>query len=286
MTTPHKQYQNVSYKELLDYSEKNPNRTRTLDSIEVLPSKSQQDTSLDTLGLKGYRAVTLNPTGILSLMTCIQDPNCYALSPKNARLQQIIDLATKLQEETETMKNSELSRKRKKVHDLIGACYNNATIEEKDYLTLFHGISHLRNIHFILMKEAIQENIEEGATTATTATTATNAIKGEIVFSSDPTMWKRENPIWIADYRSRWIAIPSEDTARDIRSTIPTWLTTVEQTGWIVQWPEMDGTKTELVEQLSALPTWQIADKKLTKEVLAIRLGRAKTIQLFTGWCG
>jgi hypothetical protein len=48
----------------------------------------------------------------------------------------------------------------------------------------------------------------------------------------------------------------------------------------------MDGTKTELVEQLSALPTWQITDKKLTKEVLAIRLGRAKTIQLFTGWCG
>jgi hypothetical protein len=40
MTTPVKQYQNVSFKELLSYSENNPNRTRTLDSIEIVSDKS------------------------------------------------------------------------------------------------------------------------------------------------------------------------------------------------------------------------------------------------------
>jgi hypothetical protein len=61
-------------------------------------------------------------------------------------------------------------------------------------------------------------------------------------------------------------------------------LSTIEQTGWIIQWPEVEGTKTEIVEQLSVLPTWQITDKKLVKEVLAVRLGRANCIKLFTKW--
>ena len=137
MTTPIKQYQNVAYKELIAYSENNPNRNRSLESIEILPTKTTQDTSLDKLGLKGYRAYTLNPSGILSLLVCIDDPNYYSLSAKNARTQQIIDLATKLQEDTENLKHSEISRKRRKIYDLIGAAYNGANFEEKEYLDLF-----------------------------------------------------------------------------------------------------------------------------------------------------
>ena len=42
-----KQYQNVSYKELISYSEKNPNRTRLLDSIEIHNIKPSQ--GVDTI---------------------------------------------------------------------------------------------------------------------------------------------------------------------------------------------------------------------------------------------
>jgi hypothetical protein len=80
------------------------------------------------------------------------------------------------------------------------------------------------------------------------------------------------------------VAIPSEQAAQDLHKILANWLSTIEQTGWIVQWPEVDGTKTEIVEQLSVLPTWQITDKKLVKEVLAVRLGRANCIKLFTKW--
>jgi hypothetical protein len=277
MTTPAKQYQNVSYKELIQYSTNNPNRTNKLDSIEIIATKPAEDTSLNKLGLKGYRAFNLNPTGVLSLMACIADPSYYSLSSKNVRTQTIIELATSLQEETETMKNTELSRKRRKVHDLIGASYNGSQLEEKDYLDLFHGISFMRNIHFILMKEAIQEGVEEG-------TKSNSALKGEIVFSSDPVCWKKENPVWIADYRARWVAVPSEQESQDLHTFLATWISTIEQQGWIIQWPTIEATKTELVEQLSTLPTWQVTDKKLTKEILSGRLSRAKTIQLFTQW--
>jgi hypothetical protein len=278
MTTPAKQYQNVSFKELISYSENNPNRNRTLDSIEIVSVKPSQETSLDKLGLKGYNAFNLNPSGIMSLFACISDPSTYSLSNKGTRLQQIIELTTKLQEQTDELKNTALSRKRKKIHDLIGASYNGTAFEDKDYLDLFTGISFMRNIHFVLMKSAVQENIEEGEKQYD------SALKGEVVFSSDPSTWKQDNPIWVADYRARWVAIPTENTAQDLHKIIGTWLSTVEQTGWVVQWPEVDGTKTEIVEQLSVLPTWQITDKKLTKDVLAARLGRANAIKVFTKW--
>lgn len=278
MTTPVKQYQNVSFKELISYSENNPNRNRTLESIEIQSIKPAQETSLDKLGLKGYAAFTLNPTGVVSLFACIQDPTTYSLSAKGARTQQIIELTTKLQEQTEQLKNTPLSRKRRKIHDLIGASYNGTTFEDKDYLELFSGLSQMRDMHFVLMKSAVQEDIEEGEKQYD------SSLKGEVVFSTDPSTWKRDNPVWVADYRARWVAIPSEENAQDLHKIIATWLSTTEQTGWIVQWPEVDGTKAEIVEQLSALPTWQTTDKKLTKEVLATRLGRANAIKIFTKW--
>jgi hypothetical protein len=278
MTTPVKQYQNVSFKELISYSENNPNRNRTLDSIEIQSTKSSQETSLDKLGLKGYTAFNLNPSGVVSLYACISDPSTYSLSAKGARLQQIIEYTTKLQEQTDELKNTSLSRKRRKIHDLIGASYNGTTFEDKDYIELFTGISLMRNIHFVLMKSAVQENIEEGEKQYD------SSLKGEIVFSSDPSTWKQENPVWVADYRARWVAIPSEQHAKDLHKILANWLSTIEQTGWIIQWPEADGTKTEIVEQLSQLPTWQQTDKKLTKDVLGARLGRANCIKVFTKW--
>lgn len=278
MRAPVKQYQNVSIKELLSYSSNNPNRNSTLDSIETISDKSSQETSLDKFGLKGYSAFNLNPSGIMSLFACIQDPSSYSLSNKGARLQLIIDLTTELQEQTDSLKNTALGRKRRKIHDLIGASYNGTAFEEKDYLELFSGISLMRDIHFVLMKSIIQDNIENGEKQYD------SALKGEVVFSSDPATWKQENPIWVADYRGHWVAVPSNQHTIDMHKILANWLSTIEQTGWVIQWPEADGTKTEIVEQLSVLPTWQITDKKLVKEVLAVRLGRANCIKLFTKW--
>lgn len=278
MTTPVRQYQNVSFKELIAYSENNPNRNCTLDSIEIVSVNSCQETSLDKLGLIGYTAFNLNPTGIMSLFACINDPSMYSLSNKGARLQQIIDLTTKLQEQTDKLKNTAFSRKRRKIHDLIGASYNGTTFEDKDYLDLFSGISCMCDINFVLMKSSVQENIEEGQKQYD------SALKGEVIFSTDPSNWKQENPIWIADYRARWVAIPSEQHAQDLHKIIGTWVSTIEQTGWIIQWPEVDITKSELVERLSVLPTWQLTDKKLTKDILAVRLGRANCIKVFAKW--
>ena len=276
MTTPAKKYQNVSYKELLAYSEQNSNRTRTLASITA--TMLTPDTSLDKLGLKGYTAANITPSGILSLLAIIADPSYYAMAPKHVRTQLIIDLCTSLQQQTDHLTNTSLSRKRKKIHDLLGAAYNGASFQDKEYLELFHAISLMRNLHFVLMKEAIQDKIEDDEVSYD------NTLKGEIIFSSDPSTWKRDNPIWIVDYRARWVAVPTEQSAIELHQFIGSWLSVIEQKGWIIQWPEVDTTKTHLVEILSSFSEWKETDKKLSKETLAMRLSRLNAYRVFTCW--
>jgi hypothetical protein len=278
MTTPVRQYQNISYKELMSFTENNPNRDRNLTPIEIQTIIPLQETPLDILGLKGYTAFNLNPSGPISLCVCINNPNYYMIANKGAKLQSIIDMTTYLQEKTEELKNSHLSRKRKKIHDLIGSAYNGTRLEDKEYTDIFSGISFIQNTQFVLMKSAVQENIEEGEKQYS------DSYKGEIVFSSNPINWKKDVPTWIADFRARWVAIPTEQYAMPINKVIGEWLSTIEQKGWIIQWPESELTKTEIIEYLSVLPTWQQSDKSLKKEVLASRLGKSMCIKLFTKW--
>lgn len=272
-----KKYQNVSFKELMEFSKKNPNRHRMLDPIEIVISQTNPDPSLDRLSLKGYTAFHLNPTGILSLLICINDPQYYSLSQPHVRTQQIIDIATSLQQQTDELKHTSLSRKRKRIYDLIGAAYNGSPFQDKDYFDLFQGIGYLQKIQFVLMKEAIQEKIESDDT-------KDGSWKGDIYFSSDPYHWKKDDPVWIADYRGRWLAVPTDSSSQSIHSILNNWLLTIEQKGWIINWPEMDLTKTELVEQLSILPNWQENDKKLSKDTLSARLGKMKTLHVFSKW--
>lgn len=283
MTTPIKHYQNVSYAELMAYAEHNPNRNRTLDSIEIISVKSTQETPLDKLGLKGYSAYNLAPTGILSLLACISDPSYYSLATTAVKTQLIIDLCTKLQEKTDNLKNTALSRKRKKIHDLIGNIYNGTHLDDKENMELITGIAFLSDIQIVLLKSTVQEEIEEGKSVITTDLQE-SSFKGEIIFSSDPMTWKKDLPIWVADYRAHWVAIPIEDSAKSLHTNIGTWLNSIEQNGWVIQWPEVDKTKTELIEILSSLPGWDPINKSLRKEILSTRLGKINTMKVFNEW--
>jgi hypothetical protein len=276
MTTPQKKYQNVSYAELLAFAEKNPNRTRSLNPIEI--PTSTQDVSMDTLCLPGYTSCTLTPSSILSVVTCIQDPTYYSLSPQHVRIQQLIDISTQLQQQTDGLKNGSISRKRRKIHDLIGEAFNGKHLDDKDCAELYMGISHLCNLQFVLMKEKTQEKIEDDTKVED------DGVKGEIIFSTDPCTWKHDVPIWIADYRGRWLAVPSEHHAKSLLSFLSEWLGSIEQKGWTIQWPSVDGTKTELIERLSVLPSWKETDRKHMKDFLALRLGRLLTLQQFDKW--
>jgi hypothetical protein len=295
MTTPARVYQNVSYQELLRYAETNPHRARTLDSMEIRMS-IVKETSLDSLLLPGYTAFSLYPTGIISLFACLSDPHYYMLAPPSVRTELIMALTTTLQEEVETLRTTPLARKRKHLYELIGKAFHGARMEEKDYDDLFQGISYIREIQFVIMKEAVQERVEEGhgkrdgngngngKGNGDQDAYVPSGVKGEIHFSSNPMNWKKEHATWLVDHHARWVAMPSGASARPFSSLVGEWIVDMEGRGWIIQWPEVEATKVELVERLSARPTWQETDRKLLKEILAVRLGKALTLQLFHSW--
>jgi hypothetical protein len=263
-----KKYQNVGFSELIAFAKNNPNRTRKLDSIEVLTTP--QETSLNNFGLTGYSIQNLNPHGILSLLACIEDPNYYSLAQMNVRTTRIIDIATALQEETNNLKTTAISRKRKRIYDLIGASYNNSPFEDKDYYDLFNGLTHLRGLPFVLVKKAdtvLDAEKKEGEPIE---------IKGEIIFSSDPCTWK--NDPWIVDFRGQWVALPSDPSSKPVYQILEKWLCKMEEDHWFIKWHEVDATKVELVNALSQLPSWVETDRKLTKDVLSVRLGRYNTL--------
>ena len=289
MTTPARVYQNVSYQELLRYAETNPHRARTLDSMEIRMS-IVKETSLDSLLLPGYTAFSLYPTGIISLFACLSDPHYYMLAPPSVRTELIMTLTTTLQEEVEILRTTPLARKRKHLYELIGKAFHGARMEEKDYDDLFQGISYIREIQFVIMKEAVQERVEEGHgkrddnEKVREEAYVPSGVKGEIHFSSNPMNWKKEHATWLVDHHARWVAMPSGASARPFSSLVGEWIVDMEGRGWIVQWPEVEATKVELVERLSARPTWQETDRKLLKEILAVRLGKLTTLQQFASW--
>jgi hypothetical protein len=75
----------------------------------------------------------------LSVISCISDPALYSLSPEHTRIEQLIELTTSLQQQTDGLKNTSLMRKRKKLQDLIAAAYNGSKIEEKDSTDCLHA---------------------------------------------------------------------------------------------------------------------------------------------------
>lgn len=269
-----KQYQNVSFSELMAYAKINPNRNLALTPIEIKVTKSAEDTSLDKIGLRGYTAMNLNPGGILGVLICINDDN-YAISTKATRAINTSELATELQEKTDTLKNTHLSRKRKKIYDLISTSFNNEYISDDDLVILYEGVSYLTNKNFVLIKTATQDAIENGDDTH-----IDTRFKGDLMFSSNPSKWKYDTPIYFIDYRARWIAQNPEHSNKNIGE----WLSDCETSGWLVHWPEVDSTKTEIVNILSDTVTWKASDKSLKKEVLAQRLGKLNTINTFVSW--
>ena len=284
-SAPQKQYQNIAVAELFAWLQTNPNRSRNLAPIEVEKTAATEGPaagSLENMGIPHITVASLNPSNLLSLFHWIADP-LYALALPTVRTAMLRDFATKLQESTDHLQGTSLARKRRRVHDWIGAIaggglikddrighstVRSSAVAEDEWLECYGALATLQGRQIILVKRQTTEDGEDvlGGT----------GLQGEIHFATNPANWDSRLPVWIADYRGRWI---SETAATEVN--FGQWLGAVEGMGWIVEWPEADGTKESIVGELKGQPTWTAADAKLRKEVLAKRLGRINTLAAF-----
>jgi hypothetical protein len=263
-------YQNISANELFEYLSKNPNRGHSLKPIEILPPKEEVKTAtLDVLGLPQLTAIPMNPSSLLGIFHWIADP-LYGLALPNIRAGMLREFATALQEKTDTLQGTSLARKRRKIHDWIGAIAGGSQIKDEDWEDCYGCISLLQGIQLVLVRRQTTEEGEEVVGTG---------FKGEISFATNPMNWSGNKPVWIADYRGRWLGTPIDSAENLVGAAVSIWLGSLETSGWIVHWPEADGTKEEIVTELKSSPTWQTSDSKLKKEILSKRLGRIKTFE-------
>ena len=261
-------HQNVSAAQLFEYLSKNPNRNHSLTPIEFqLPKEEDEEHTLDALNLSQFTSTAMNPSNILGIFNWIADP-MYSLSLPNSRAAMLREFATKLQEKTEHLQGTSLARKRKRLHDWISAIIGSNSIKEEEWNDFYSAMATMQEVQLILVRRQTTEEGEE---------VVGSGYKGEISFATNPTLWTASKPVYIADYRGRWMATPV-DTATYLSGTIVSiWLGSLESSGWTVDWPDADGTKEAIVNELNKHPTWNTTDSKLKKDVLAKRLGRVHT---------
>lgn len=272
-----KTYQNVSISDLTTWSKNNPSRSHTLAPIKIQPSATTHGgSSMTDLFLPTYAAVPLQPSGILSVFAWIRDP-LFADASMSVRTTLVRTLTTTLQAETDTLAGSKFARKRRRIFDGIASALHGTPLKDSDWVDVYNALAHLTGVQMVYVRGA--KGLEEGTKGTEVPDALAGASKGVLTFSSDPATWSKKVPTWIADWHARWIAIPDDTDSVPTSERILPWLTAAEEGGWIIEWPSVDGTKDEIVEELSRLPTWKSSDAKLKKDALASLAGRARVIQ-------
>lgn len=289
---PVKEYKNASFRELMAYAAHNSQRTRALLPIHHASTLSGSAAAaaaaaptLQELYLPTYTSCPLNPTGPLSVFACILDPEYYQLVSQPIRSELVSQLTTEWQGRIDELKHTSLARKKKKIYESIGAAFQQQPMESKDYLDLYAGLCQLQQVNCVLVQHAVHEDIVHGeANGAANGAEATH--KGDVYFSSPPTTWEPEHPVWIVDYYGNWVALPSTDT-EDHPFDRSTWIQEMEAHHWTIHWPTTAAidslTKPELIAALktqfpAALEHLDATTKKPLKEEYLAVLAKQHTL--------
>lgn len=267
-----KQYQNVSIQQLLEWAEMNPNRGKSLTPIEVQPQKEDDKHSLKELHLPSYKAETLNPCGIISVIAYVTDL-MYTHALPSVRNTMLREFVTELQQKTDNLSGTSLARKRRKIFEWIATSFNGGQLKDDEWLELYSALAIMNNLQLVLVKRPTPQEIEMNSGSV-----------GEIFFSTNPMTWNEINATWIVDYRGHWVAQVNDYDIKPLTKRMAMWISSMETTGWKIHWTAVDGKKEEIVDQLVYTDGWDVSKTKLKKDVLAVMLGRVKALEVFGNW--
>lgn len=279
------QHQNVSFAQLIEWGKTNPNMSKNIAPIGIQNQceieSSSSDNTLGSIGLTEFESITLTPSGTLGAIAWMSDP-AYPYLSVRARQSHLREMATRLQELSDKLTNTTLSRKRRKIHDGIGALANTGAVKPADTLELFSCIGQMLELQIIFVQMSKVEEREKeddkdrGEVDADVEAGDYVSDEKTIYFSSNPVNWSIDRKTYVVDYYGRWIATPQTDNAF---KTLVNWIEDIEVHGWIVQW-HIDAlqTKEAIVADLSLRPSWRPEHSKLKKDILARRLAKYNTI--------
>jgi hypothetical protein len=274
--------QNVSIAQLFEWANTNSNKSILLtpigipDELEVLRKKdgaiTADQSTLEPIGLSEFESITMTPSGLLSIIAWMSDETYQYMSTRS-RSVYLREMATRLQQQTETLAGGPLARRRRKLHDGIGSLANTNTLKPADHIDIFSGLITMLDIQAIIIQldtpeEHSQDNQEGENQNEDNKTKETKSV----YFSSNPEQWSKEKKTYIVDYYGRWIASPRKENAM---MSVVYWLEDLEIHGWKVHWfTNLTLTKEAIIEKLSHMHSWQAEHTRLLKATLAERLAK------------
>lgn len=280
--------QNVSIAQLLEWANTNSNKSISLtpigipDESEVIRKKdgaiAANETSLSSIDLHEFESITMTPSGLLSVIAWMSDETYQYMSARS-RSAYLREMATRLQQQTETLAGGPLARRRRKIHDGIGSLANTNTLKPADHLDVFSGIITMLDIQAIIIQlhtpEEQGKRHEDEDEDNGEEKNETDAEKQEtkaVYFSSNPEQWSKDKRTYIIDYYGRWVASPRTENAM---MSVVYWLEDLEIHGWKVHWfTNATLTKEAIIERLSSMHSWQPEHTRLLKATLAERLAK------------
>ncbi len=244
----------------------NPNRGKGLDRLlKQAREPSPPQLSVDLPGAAAtWTEYDVMPAGALSALQFIVNP-LYGPATAAMRSQMLLEAQTaateKVDRECRAGGAGKYARQRKKILEWLAA--DPATLDEAARTTLWDAIATVFEFQAVTLKE-----LPGGAT--------------EVGFApARIDMWHSDRPIYFVEKALSKVWVYGE---RGLHAALGPWLTSKELGGAAIAWPLAEGTKTELVERLQALPTWRTDYAKKLKDELAEMAGRAAAVSLLGRW--
>jgi hypothetical protein len=241
----------ISWTNVQTWIESNPQSHKTLSPFKWARDKIEGADEVKEAD--GWSRITVSPSTPLSAILLSQDTMYQAL-PEHARMAVLRDETTELQEScARHLKGRQWPIRR--TNEGITTC-GLTEGRSSDWTDIgWRALATLRECQLIVVNQTAQ------------------TIR---FFPEDVRCWSSSNEtIWI-DHECRYIWSYAS------KPNVKGWLTTKEQAGWSLQWPEADGTMEELKQAAQ-----KVGDNilgKITKDVLMKRVGRAQSIHTLSSW--
>ena len=199
------------------WAKQNLNRTRTVIPIEIRIVSDTQEGDAAPATVAGLVPTPLEPPGPVAHILWVTDPEFRAASPPVRRTilrDTIMTLTARVDSELRGVKWS-----RKKVLEQLAAQQTSAVSPPMDTPELDRALAHLYGFQKVVVNEA-----------------------GKKVrfFPADPRTWSVDFPIWATTTGARAVLhLPGEEP---IGPGLSAWIQGREDAGWVIDWPEHDGT--------------------------------------------
>ncbi len=262
---PYKIFSTVSLETIKGWASKNPNSSVTLKRAPPILLGSQSTGKEDYI-TSTYKLIPsssgkwsnelLEPAGIISYILWRRDP-LYRVSTGLLRKQLYNEEQFELQKEMESgISGTKFARRRRKLLEV----FNGSTTADMEDILKFQELwADILRVQFVKIS------------------TRTEAGHKVSFCPPDVSTWTASKPIVFVDERFESVFVPPEEGYE--RKTLAKFISAVDDAGWKIEWPLVDGTKDELDAAVIPIINFVTVPEKAKKAELAVILGKYNAIQ-------